>query len=129
MTGYKEYRFGPIKVRKDMAKYTGPVDELAYLARKGKLNEFIKVAEHLFPDLSDETLFRAYDFLSEGEARLDEGMLLTEPVRMPGLLDLLPFLGSIAQPGSTVLIEEEGRSPVKWTVTRDGYLVRQKQGT
>jgi len=129
MTERKEYRFGPIKVRKDMAKYTGPVDELVHFARKGKLNEFIKVAEQLFPDLSDETLFRAYDFLSEGEARLDEGMLLTEPVRMPGLLDLLPFLGSIAQPGNTFVVQEEGRPPEKWTVTREGYLVRQKQET
>jgi hypothetical protein len=128
MTERREYRFGPIKVRKDMAGYTGPVDELVHLARKEKFHDFIKVAERLFPDLSDETLFRAYDFLSEAEARYDEGMLLTEPVSMSGLLDLLPFLGSIAQPGSTVVVEEEGRPPVKWTVTKDGSLVRQRRG-
>jgi hypothetical protein len=114
----REYRFGPIRVREEEKEY---VDELRYLAKKERFSEFIKLAEQVYPDLPDETLFAAYEFLALGEPRLDGGELFfTESVPMRSMFDLIPFLASIAQPGSVIAVEVDGGPPEEWLVTEDG---------
>jgi len=122
MTKYTEYKFRPIKVREDLEGLYGPVSDLIHFAKKEKLHDFIKLADQLFPGLSDETLLAAYNFFCEAEPRLEGDELLTEPVRMSGLLDLLPFLGCIAQPGSLVTVEADGHPFLERVVREDGSL-------
>jgi hypothetical protein len=121
-TAYSEYRFGPIRVRDEDKTY---IDELRYLAKKERFSEFLKVAERLYPDLSEESLLAAYDFFLQGEPRLDgDELFFTQPVSMCDIWNLAPFLASIAQPRSIITVEVDGGPPVEWFVTKGGSLRR-----